>query len=484
MVQIYPQTTSSRINEEAGRNAGAGISEVLQEAGEYKRNRSRLQDALKSISEISPDDRKDPTKLLTSIISATAGIPGAERYVSPVFDTLIKQQNSIAQKNAAIGRKKQGNIPNKQVQSNPATQAENQPNIPQGEDYFRNPTPPESGNGLFPQMTSGPQTEPELSPDDLNDYASDLVEKSNGQMDWNQAYAAGQKQNDAIRDKNDKIEQQRNNRSLAIEKQATAMVDRARDANLVHFPGADTIAANAAYESRNAETPEKQWQYVQTQLKAAEDAYNGIVRTAGPAGPLGNFYRKNITGNYREKEQIFKDIQPYIKYYKDKGLFNELRGVLSGELGLGAEDVETAMFPPNQEEKKFLDKFPINSDRIEKAKDFHGLPGVKGPIGDIFPDERYKTDQTGYNILKHQLKEYLQKNPQANLIALRGRLNQDKRYYWGDISNAIQELADEKSFGTKNGRPDQVQQQQMQVIKQAPIPSLWNQFQYYWREKK
>ncbi len=483
MVQFFQlgPTAKGRIGEETGKAIGTGIGSVLQEAGEYKRNRGRLQQALQQIENLSPEEKKDPTRVLTSLISATAGIPGAERYVGSVFDTMSRQITSRAQAESARSRKKTSVQQPMQQAVQPMQQSQATPGqvIPQGEAYFREPAPPQSPETLFPQQTSALQAEPEMTPDELNDYAGNLVDQSGGQMDWNQAYSAAQQQNAAIRDKNDKREQQQINRQQAIEAQSQAMVSRAANSNLLSFPGAQTIAANAAFESKNAQTPEQQWQYVQTQLKEAENAYNGLKRQSGPGDPLTNWFRKEM-GTYKEKEQIFKDIQPSIKYYKDKGLFNELRGILSGDLGLGAEDVETAMFPPTESERKLLDKFPMNADRIPNPLRQRG----NVPIKDLFPDERYKADATGYNILKDQIKKYIQANPQANLISLRGRLNQDKKYYWGDISNALQELADEKAFATKNGRPDQVQQQQLQVIKQAPIPGLGQQFKYFLKGTK
>lgn len=96
MVQFLPQTTKGRLIEETGKGLGSGIGDVLQEATEYKRNRGRLQEALKSIENISPEDRKNPTKLLTALISATAGIPGAEKYVGPVFETMSRYTQARA----------------------------------------------------------------------------------------------------------------------------------------------------------------------------------------------------------------------------------------------------------------------------------------------------------------------------------------------------------------------------------------------------
>lgn len=93
MVQFFNlgPTAKGRINEEIGRGAGQGIGAALQEVGEYKRTRGRLQEALGMIENMSPEDKKDPYKVMTSVISATAGIPGSERYVGPLFETLINR---------------------------------------------------------------------------------------------------------------------------------------------------------------------------------------------------------------------------------------------------------------------------------------------------------------------------------------------------------------------------------------------------------
>jgi len=99
MVQFFQlgQTAKGRINEEIGKGVGAGIGGALQEVGEYKKQRGRLQEALGMIDKMSPEEKKDPTKMLPTLLSAMAGVPGGEKYASAIYENSIKQQQQVKQ---------------------------------------------------------------------------------------------------------------------------------------------------------------------------------------------------------------------------------------------------------------------------------------------------------------------------------------------------------------------------------------------------
>lgn len=120
------QTLSPNINTGSilGQALGEGIQTGATKGIDYQVNRSRLQNALGSLKNISPD--ASPFELATSLIGATAGIPGAERYVGQLFPLLMNQ----------LQAKKFGNTPQPGQQTTPglgqnvpgANQTSNQPN--------------------------------------------------------------------------------------------------------------------------------------------------------------------------------------------------------------------------------------------------------------------------------------------------------------------------------------------------------------------
>lgn len=83
MVQILPPKYN--IGTQVGQSLGQGLQAGMQQGIQ----RGLLQQALGKLSSLPKG--AEPLEILTNLISSTAGIPGAERYVAPIYDILLKQ---------------------------------------------------------------------------------------------------------------------------------------------------------------------------------------------------------------------------------------------------------------------------------------------------------------------------------------------------------------------------------------------------------
>lgn len=124
MVQILPRPTS--ISNQIGEALGSGLSQGIQKGADIGVNRAIIQNALRGLENMPAGTT--PAQLASKLIQATAGIPGAERYVAQLYDPLRKAIES----NTAFGpggSDQQGAIQQNQQlvnNENPQGQAEGQ----------------------------------------------------------------------------------------------------------------------------------------------------------------------------------------------------------------------------------------------------------------------------------------------------------------------------------------------------------------------
>jgi hypothetical protein len=221
-----------------------------------------------------------------------------------------------------------------------------------------------------------------------------------------------------------------------------------------------------ANDAKDAANENDQYLYAKAKYNQFDNARNGLIREAEVPGFFDRMFGK-LGGSYKNKESVIKDIQPAIKKLKDLGLENQARSILSGDVGLGMEDTELALNPPSKEENKFYTSFPKNSNYKEGSF-------VEGGLR--FPGEESALTGDKFINFKEKIADYLSKNPDANIVSLRGILNADKKYAWTDISKSLSELMDEGRF-----TPNPIQEQQWNVVKSPPIPGLGSLFKEFWR---
>src|SRR5271157_4877410 len=90
MAMILPPKTSG--GAQLGQRLGNALSEGLQQGGQVAFQRNLTQKAMQGLQNLPKGTT--PAQLATHLIQATAGIPGAERYVGQIFPLLLNQLRS------------------------------------------------------------------------------------------------------------------------------------------------------------------------------------------------------------------------------------------------------------------------------------------------------------------------------------------------------------------------------------------------------
>lgn len=97
MVQIINPSPRAMQAEKIGQALGIGVAKNFPDPQQMVQRRM-LQESLKDLEDLASQPGATPFQLLSKLISSTAGIPGAEKYVGPVFQSLLpKLQGQQAQ---------------------------------------------------------------------------------------------------------------------------------------------------------------------------------------------------------------------------------------------------------------------------------------------------------------------------------------------------------------------------------------------------
>ena len=483
MVQIFnPQAVPSKYGQ-LGQQLSQGLARNFP-TPETLVQEKRLSQAFQNLENLENPNYQQQMSAIAPTLLSTPGGSEALSYIAPI---LAKQAQNKAVKQNIEFRRQEGlgkqnlnlqpsQMPEEIKEGEQPTPIKEKPKFSNPEDKFRYAANAEDLESLYPQTTAGPQEQPLMSPQELDNYALNLMELSaeTGQpITYPEALKYAQEKNNQTLQFNNQIKAERNAKKEAITQQGTGIVKRAESAGLVKQPEDSTVLEQLAYKHRNAKTPADQWEAVRTEFKDFERARQNIMRMSDLPGPFTKFYRK-VTGTDKDFEQIQKDLQEPLNYYRKYGLFDEARNLLIGNLGMGTEDAEMTLFPPSKKEMKDLQNFSSGPDE-ELGKQIQSIPYFQQNL-------KYKVpplNDENFTKFKDELGEFLAANPETNLIAMRGYLQRQKHYNWEDINKAIQQLEEERRF-----TPDLIQSQQLPVIQQAPVPGLAEQFQYWWKNTK
>ena len=456
MVQILPQRTN--VGSEIGRSLGAGLAK----GSETGINQGRLQSAFANL-----DPNGNFTEQLRAIAPTLLTTPGGAQALAELAPLMGTQANNQAIRKSIDERRAAQQA---SAQSGSAIQGQQQQ--VQGQNY-RNPKAPNSPETPFPQRTAGPQPQPEMSQRQMEDYALDLMENSlltGKPISYGDAINIAQNTNQQTRSSNAQILKEKQLIESAQEKAAEKMVTRAQNSGLIKDPEDKTIAEKLAIEAQNAPNDVDKWEYVRSNLKGFDNAKEAIKKGVGLVGEPISTYRK-MFGNYKSAQQIIDSVQPHLDWFRKHGMYDEGKALLVNDLGLGNEQAHSAMFPMNDQQKAGLNGFSPN-----KVKPFIEIDDLSKQ----FPSkDKYGMKPDAFGEFKDKIASYLSKNPEVDLVGLRANLNQDKKYAWQDISEAIEQLIDERRFS-----PDLEQEKQFQTIQQSPMPGVGAYFEYLWSGKK
>lgn len=484
MVQIFDLTPTESSRSLAGKSMAMGIAKnfpdpqqlvqrgMLQEAmNRLPQNASPL-DMLKTIG---PQLMTTPggAQLLGELAPLLQRTGGNKALSSYYEDKMAELQKQIGQQQQ-IGAPQQPGAPTSQ-QTTPYIS----PNIGtkvQGQQYFSKPTAPVSPESTFPKISALPEKKPMMSPEQKDFRRLQLMK---AYADQNIPYDPAaidnviQNEENSIMNYNAQIDKENEARAIKQQKQTADIMKRFEQSSQVPKSNEDKfIFEKFANEAKDAANPNDQYTYAKKKYEQYDNARNGLLREADLPGIGEKLFRKAI-GTYKSKEDVLKQLRPNIQKLLDLGLENEARSILSNEIGLGMEDTELALFPPSAEESKLYSTFKPNPQIVSYQKQ------GKGKDIPRFPGEELSLNEDQFQSFKQDILGILEKYPNTNLVALRGVVNQDKKYSWTDYGKALAELIDEGLID-----PNNYQEQQWNVVKSPPIPGLGAMFKEFWMGTK
>lgn len=474
---VLPRPTSaSMLGEGLGGLAGSLAGQAYKE--------KRLSDAFSGLQNA---PQGDYLSQLSAIAPTLLTTPGGAELLGQLAPLLSRSAQSRIQQQAIQNRR--GPLP-EPAQQAPQMEKAAAKNI-QPQDISRRPESPEdvyrqdptitSDEGVYPQRTTGSRVEPLMNPGQVEDFALNVMAQSEAMgtpISYQDAMNLANTQNQQRASYNEQILREQQLRDAMNKQMSEGVVERAIQSGLIKtqdgkalYPEEVTVIEKLANKYRNSPTPAEQYDNVRRDYGKYQTARESLMRMEDIPGPLDKFYR-NWKGTFKQKEEMMKDAQPYLDQYRKLGLFNEAREILMTGMGLGREDAEIALFPFRGSQRKELESFQGLPRRSKPT-----YPGQ--PTESEFPGSENNLDPRRYEDFKGKVADYLKKNPSVNLLAMRGYLNQDKRYSWEDIKNAVTQLISEGEF-----QPDLIQKDQLPFIQQAPLPGMADIFKNFLKGTK
>lgn len=338
---------------------------------------------------------------------------------------------------------------------------------------YRHPGSTVSPESTYPKRTTEPEPRPLMTPEERNQRRMMYGAQSQAQglpADPVQIENLLNQEDQQRINYNQQIQREKEQRAQDWDVMQEKAMTRAENGGLLKGAEDETVFKKFVNESRHAENPNQVYEEARDKYRQYQNAKAAITNEYDVPGQVGKLVRK-LTGDYKSKEDLIKSIQKPLQYFKDHGLIPEARNLLATHLGLGVEDVERALFPPTEKERSMLNTFKPN-EKFERQKQSR-------PPGLYFPGEEATLSPENFTSFKDKIADVVKQNPEINLISMRGQLNQEKGYGWQDINRAIVELIDEGRFN-----PDAIQEQELNVVKQSPVPGLTSLFQYFWKGTK
>lgn len=470
-----------------GQAAGQGLQNAILPTLQQDIQRNNLTKALSELNQPGFEN-KNYTQQLSTLLPALLSVPGGAQVAGellPVLNQRSQNKNYLSyldQKRAQRGQKPQsknalssGNL-GIQVEGPEGDIANEGFRNPQ-EQQFRNPQVMQSPESTTPLQTMENQVARPMNSEQIQDAVEDLMRTSAMQggkpLSYGEANQIVQQDQANRLKQNELVEADKERREASFDKRRSEGLAQAKNSGIVKEPQDEPIFTRFLDEAKGAKNSNEQFIYAKNKFNEFNQARDSLRRAFDAPNPISGAYRK-LTGTYQDKEQIIKSHRPQIDTYKRLGLIDELRNELSGTIGLGAEDIETAIFPPPKQQRDSWNNIPKNS-----IKPKYEMDPLFGNQKFPFPGEGFELPREKFMEFKENIANHLQKYPETNLLAFRGFLNQDRRYAWQDFSKAINELIEEGKF-----KPDQVQLHEKTFINNAPLPGMAQMFRNFLTETK
>lgn len=326
MVSILPPNQSAGTL--IGQGLGQGLASGIERGGNVGFQRALTREALQGLEQTAQRPGQSPFQLASQLIQATAGIPGAERYVGQLFPYLLTE----LQRGAAIGQS-QGQMQGQPI--SPSAQMQ-----PQGQASSKQVPQQGLEGGVLPRI---------LTQDEILARASSIpgkgIQESIADIEAQNQLAVTQ-------------------RKLAEKKAESSGIPSQEIPEFMQV--GQQFAGERNLDSWYTKTADKFKEY-----KSAKDALDRAfipgIGTGIKEKLKGAFVPSLLLGNEDSRQKAIKNLHPTFKRLSDMGFENYARQKLAGEHLSPAEIAEVA-HPIPSELVKSLNSLPQAS-RFPSAKE-------------------------------------------------------------------------------------------------------------------
>lgn len=472
VIQYSPQKAAAEERMRSGiANAFNQSNELALENQRYERDKGRLQKALAEVQSQAAKPGASQLGTTLSFLQAMAAIPGSERYVSTVLPQLLQQAQAETSQNVDYtgsqgqpiqqGQRESFNVPQRAPLPELTDKIGNAPIQDfQENKFYPNVRGQQAAPGNLPQAATEGLIRPIKNVNEMFDEARRISKEQTARgfpLPVNEAFDLVKAQNEENKAYNKAVEEERKSRVVSQKEYGKLAVDRlsnimpnATDEQKAIFK---KIGEEAAAENRSEADIDRVISKKVTQFKnTISNVENDIS-----APRVTNTLQRKFLGTDKEFDEAARDLRVKLKPLLDLGLYDTARKKLS-ELGYYPEERETIVNPLSEKTQNSLKRLPSVKKPVKIEKGITGMPRSL--------EEYYTPDQE--EILKENLKEILQKDPNASLVLLR-KGAEDKNYDWKVFKKAIQDI---KESGEVPNFPNEDQFNQLNYLDSPPLNTL------------
>lgn len=449
-----------------GAALGQGINQVLTPRLEQQYQRGLTQEALQQVRGIGNNPNATPFDLASSLISATAGIPGAERYVGQLFPVLMKELQARQAQNVNYApqdrtpERQQFNQENQpiQVQQLPAFGANRQQM--QQNQFFPSNLGPNQEPGNLPQAATEGRVRPVLDLPALRDEGKRIARESTREgipMTPAEGFQIAKENNEENKLYNANVEKETQARKESQREYGNIAVEKLEKV----LPGA-TDEQKAYFKRKGEEIAGRSQSEADTERTLAKEAtkfkntLSNIENDIPPARTYNKIFQETL-GTGKEYEKAKNDLRLKLDPLLKEGLYDTARNLLS-KLGYYPEEREGIITDLGEGASKAVSEMP-------QIKKIQRLKPIKE--GELFTHEmeNFYTPQQHAQV-NGALEKALTTDPSANLILLR-REFEKKGIDWREFKDNLNELVQQGKFSLNDD-----QSNQLRTLDQPPLNNL------------
>ncbi len=435
MVQFFERGPSRGALQ--GQLLGEGIGQVAGMLGGQQYKRGQLQKALAGLKNLPNQQNATPFDVASELISSTAGIPGAERYVGQLFEPLMRQIQINRSQQADYG---QGSAQNNSqivdrarefLDANQPSQKQNLPEfLGKAKDENQKFFPSNVGANEYPgnlaQSSTAGGKRPIKDSNQLMTAGKDISKQLN--IPVNEGYTIAKSINDEDKVFNQQVDldvaarkqSQRDYGNLAVEKLGKVLPD-ATDEQQAFFKRKIEEEAGKSESEANIE------RYISKEASKFKNMMTAVDKDI-PASRAYNKPLQKLLGNEKSAVQARDDMRVKLKPLLDDGLYDTARNLLSKK-GYYPEERESIVTDLGEGAKRGLAEMP----QIRKFTKITPFPS--SPLIEQEPVTEFQQQ-----IIRDGLKNIFNKDPSSNLILLRKAFEDQKNVGWRDFKDSLNEL--------------------------------------------